>query len=157
MGNQPRNRKSTEETRGGEDNGKELQQMKTATATFALPPLLQHQCSVTVFSRQSLSPPKTQISFPRYRRRYSNTRTFRNQNTSNFRYGGDDDDDDDDKGDFGRRRRRRRPWLSGEPLSKTDQDSGIVGEFIDSVWILKVIFAMLFARIKFAAFDFSHD
>ncbi|XP_057459478.1 uncharacterized protein LOC130750079 [Actinidia eriantha] len=112
--------------------------MKTATATFALP-LLQHQCSVTVFSRQFLSPPKTPISFPRYRSRYSNTRTFRNQNTSNFRYdGGGDDDDDDDKGDFERRRRRRRPWLSGEPLSEMDQDSGIVREFIDSVWILKV-------------------
>ncbi|XP_057471014.1 uncharacterized protein LOC130759828 [Actinidia eriantha] len=112
--------------------------MKVATYTFALP-LLQHQCSITIFCRQSqlqlstdgipcLSPRKTPISFPRYRRRYSNTKTLRNQNTSNF--------SSDDDGDFGKR--RRRTWFSGDPMSETGQESGTVGEIIDSVWILKV-------------------
>ncbi|PSR98345.1 TRNA modification GTPase [Actinidia chinensis var. chinensis] len=112
--------------------------MKVATYAFVLP-LFQHQCSITMFSRQSqlqlstdgipsLSPRKTPISLPRYRRRYSNTKTFRNQNTSNF--------SSDDDGDFGKR--RRRTWFSGDPLSETGQESGTVGEIIDSVWILKV-------------------
>ncbi|KAL6953802.1 hypothetical protein U1Q18_030333 [Sarracenia purpurea var. burkii] len=115
-------------------------EMKTASATTALLPLLPYSCPVTIFSHHPQLWLSTN-SITSLSHRHQDLSSHRRRPIAGIRYrrrdsnAGNDDDDDDN--DFVRKRRRRQ-WWSDNPPPEVNQDSGVLEEFIDSVWIFKV-------------------